>query len=43
MPEAAGRRRLIERSAAVMELARDNGFNFSSRLHLIAWDQATGV
>lgn len=43
MPEAANRRRLIERSAAVMELARDNGFNFSSRLHLIAWDQATGV
>jgi 6-pyruvoyltetrahydropterin 2'-reductase len=43
MPEAATRERLLERSAAVMELAKRFGFRFSSRLHLIAWDQATGV
>ncbi len=43
MPEAADRTRLIERSAEVMELAKEHGFNFSSRLHLIAWDRATGV
>ena len=43
MPEAADRARLLERSAAVMELAKDCGFKFSSRLHLIAWDKATGV
>lgn len=43
MPEAADRQRLIERSAAVMELAKERGYRFSSRLHLIAWDRATGV
>jgi organic radical activating enzyme len=43
MPEAATRERLIERSAAVMEMVKRFGFRFSSRLHLIAWDQTTGV
>lgn len=43
MPEAADRRRLIERSAEVMELAKASGYHFSSRLHLVAWDRATGV
>ncbi len=43
MPEAATRERLIERSSTVMELAKRFGFRFSPRLHLIAWDRATGV
>lgn len=43
MPEAGDRRSLIARSAEIMELARDHGYRFTSRLHLIAWDQATGV
>lgn len=43
MPCAATRQALLDLSPKVAELARDHGYNFSNRLHLMLWDQATGV
>jgi 7-carboxy-7-deazaguanine synthase len=43
MPEAATRERLLDRSLVVAEIAKQYGWNFSSRLQLICWDKATGV
>ena len=43
MPEGRTAQEVVERSKNVMELAIQHGFNFSSRLHTIAWGQKRGV
>jgi 7-carboxy-7-deazaguanine synthase len=43
MPQASTRQKLIERGETIVELCKKNGFNFSPRLQLMIWDQATGV
>lgn len=43
MPEAATRDRLIEQSEWIVEHCKELGFHFTTRLHLLLWDKATGV
>lgn len=43
MPAASTRETLQQVSLEVVELAKEFGFNFSTRLHLSIWDKATGV
>lgn len=43
MPAASTRTELMERQPHVAQLARKNGFNFSTRLHILLYDQVTGV
>ncbi|MBT6120762.1 7-carboxy-7-deazaguanine synthase QueE [bacterium] len=43
MPEGGTNRDMSENSDCVVELCKEFGFNFSPRLQLIIWDQATGV
>ncbi len=43
MPESTNNMELNEKSPWLVEVCKQYGFNFSSRLHLSIWDQATGV
>jgi len=43
MSEAITRKQLQEREPEVVELAKEFGLNYSTRLHLHIWDKATGV
>lgn len=43
MPESNSRKELDEKSAWVVEICKQLGFNFSSRLHISIWDELTGV
>lgn len=43
MPAASTRTELMERQPRVAQLALKNGFNFSTRLHILLYDQVTGV
>ena len=43
MTEAGTRKQLQEREPEIVELAKEFGLNYSTRLHLHIWDKATGV
>ena len=43
MAEAGTRKQLQEREPEIVELAKEFGLNYSTRLHLHIWDKATGV
>lgn len=43
MPEGGTRTALDEKQAWVVELAKRYTMNYSTRLHVLIWDQATGV
>lgn len=43
MPGAATRSTLIQLQPSIAQLAQEHGFNFCSRLHILLYDQATGV
>lgn len=43
MPESTNRVELNEKSPWLVEICKQYGFNFSSRLHISIWDQLTGV
>ncbi len=43
MAEAATKKQLQERELSIIELAKEYGLKYSTRLHLHVWDKATGV
>ncbi|MBT5953670.1 7-carboxy-7-deazaguanine synthase QueE [bacterium] len=43
MPEGGTNKDMMNKSDSVVELCKEFGFNFSPRLQLTIWDQATGV
>lgn len=43
MPECITREELEEMEPKIVELAKEYGFNYSTRLHLHIWNKATGV
>ncbi|MDA4127222.1 MAG: 7-carboxy-7-deazaguanine synthase QueE [Thaumarchaeota archaeon] len=43
MPESTSNTELKEKSEWLIEVCKQHGFNFSTRLHLSIWDQLTGV
>jgi organic radical activating enzyme len=43
MPQSASRDEYLRNAPAVAELCLARGFRYSPRLHLVLWDQATGV
>jgi 7-carboxy-7-deazaguanine synthase len=42
MPQASGKKQLAEKTVMVAKLAVDNGFSFSSRLHILMWGNRKG-
>ena len=43
MPEAGTKALLEARQQDIIELAKQHSMNYSTRLHLLVWDEATGV
>jgi len=43
MPGAATRKTLLELQPTIAQLAKESGMNFCSRLHILLYDQTTGV
>jgi len=43
MPEGGTKKQLDARAPEVIELAKSHAMNYSTRLHLSVWDEATGV
>ena len=43
MPAADTRESLIQNSPKIIDLCKTYGFKFSNRLHLMVWNQKTGV
>ena len=43
MPRAGSKIELEEKSEWITKICKNEGFNFSTRLHLSIWDKATGV
>jgi len=43
MPESTDKKELDEKSVWLVEICKQYGFNFSSRLHISIWDELTGV
>jgi len=43
MPESTDKKELDEKSVWLVEICKQHGFNFSSRLHISIWDELTGV
>ena len=43
MPEGGTQAQITPKIAWLAELCKDYGFNFSTRLHIMLWDEATGV
>jgi len=43
MPEGGTRAQINPKMAWLAERCKDYGFNFSARLHIMLWDEATGV
>ncbi|MCB0311123.1 MAG: 7-carboxy-7-deazaguanine synthase QueE [Bdellovibrionales bacterium] len=43
MPEGTCRKQVLERGPRVAELAKSLGYRFSTRMHILLWDQARGV
>lgn len=43
MPEGGTKKRLETMAPKVIELAKNHAMNYSTRLHLSVWDEATGV
>lgn len=43
MPESTNSMELNEKSPWLVEVCKQHGFNYSTRLHLLIWDRLTGV
>ncbi len=43
MPESTDKKELDRKSVWLVEICKQHGFNFSSRLHISIWDELTGV
>ena len=43
MPKAATRAELLARSPFVVEVCKERGYHFSTRLQVVIWDKSTGV
>jgi 7-carboxy-7-deazaguanine synthase len=43
MPASENREQLLKNSLSIVELAKEFGFNFTTRLQIIIWDELTGV
>jgi len=43
MPASENREQLLKNSLSIIELAKEFGFNFTTRLQIIVWDKLTGV